>query len=86
MSTQPHRPEHHPEPGPNVKIVIDNKEFTVHRGNASVAELKQLAGISPAFELEQIVDGKLVPLRDDAPVVLKGGERFVSHPRAGSAS
>jgi hypothetical protein len=27
-----------------------------------------------------------VPLGDDQHVVLKGGERFVGHPRAGAAS
>jgi Multiubiquitin len=69
-----------------VTITIDNKRFTVHRGTKSVAELKQLAGIPLAYELEEIVDGKLVPLRDDEHVVIKGGERFVSHPRAGASS
>lgn len=78
--------EHLAETGPNVTIAIDNKNYTVHRGNKTVAELKQLAGISPAYELEEIIDGKLVPLSDDQHVVIKGGERFVSHPRAGAAS
>lgn len=76
----------HPETGPDVTITIDNKNFTVHRGNTTVSELKQLAGIPAAYELEEIVDGRLVPLGDDQHVVLKGGERFVSHPRAGAAS
>jgi predicted Rdx family selenoprotein len=82
------KPEHadHPETGPNVTITIDNKNYTVHRGNTTVSELKQLAGIPAAYELEQIVDGKLEPLRDDQHAVLKGGERFVSHPRAGASS
>jgi len=76
----------HPETGPDMTITIDNKSFTVHRGNTTVRELKQLAGIPEAYELEEIVDGRLVPLGDDQHVVLKGGERFVSHPRAGAAS
>jgi len=75
-----------PQTKAEVTITIDNKNFTVHRGSKSVAELKQLAGIPPAYELEEIVDGKLVPLRDDQHVVIKGGERFVSHPRAGASS
>lgn len=75
-----------PQTGPDVTITIDNKTFTIHRGSKTVAELKQLAGISPAYELEEIVDGKLVPLNDDQRVVIKGGERFVSHPRAGASS
>lgn len=78
--------EHHPHPSPEVTITIDNKKFEVHRGTISVAELKQLAGISPAYELEQIIDGKLVPLKDEQHVEIKGGEQFVSHPRAGASS
>ena len=76
----------HPQEGPDVTITVDNKSYTVHRGNISVVELKKLAGIPDAFEVEEIVDGKLLPLRDDQHVVLKGGERFVSHPRAGASS
>ena len=75
-----------PQTGPDVTIVIDNKTFTIHRGSKTVAELKQLAGIQPAYELEEIVNGKLVPLADDQRVTIKGGERFVSHPRAGASS
>lgn len=75
-----------PQTGAEVTITIDNKNFTVHRGSKTVAELKQLAGVPPAYELEEIVDGKLVPLGDDQRVVIKEGERFVSHPRAGASS
>jgi hypothetical protein len=76
----------HPQTGPDVTIVIDNKTFTVHRGNVTVAELKALAGIPAAYELEEIVDGTLKPLSDDGRLAIKGGERFVSHPRAGASS
>jgi len=75
-----------PQTGAEVNITIDNKNFTVHRGSKTVAELKQLAGIPAAYELEEIVDGKLVPLNDNQRVVIKGSERFVSHPRAGASS
>lgn len=78
--------EHDNQTGPNVTISIDNKDYKVHRGNITVAALKQLAGISAAYELEEIVDGKLIPLGDEQHTVIKGGERFVSHPRAGASS
>lgn len=78
--------EEHPERGPEVEITIDNKAFRVHRGSETVAQLKAIAGIQPAYELEQIIEGKLVPLADDQRVTIKGGERFVSHPRAGASS
>jgi len=75
-----------PQTGPDVTITIDNKVFTVHRGNITIAELKAIASIPAAYEVEQIIDGTLTPLRDDGHVVLKGDERFVSHPRAGASS
>ena len=83
--TQQGHPDH-PETGPDVTITVDNKGYTVHRGNTTVAELKAIAGISAAYELEEIVNGTLTPLSDDGRVVLKGGEVFVSHPRAGASS
>lgn len=76
----------HPATGPDVTITIDNKSYSVHRGSATVIELKQMAGIPAAYELEEIVDGKLVPLKDDQHVVIKEGEIFVSHPRSGASS
>ena len=85
MANHPEHPEH-PETGPEVTISIDNKTFKTHRGSRSVAELKAVGGVELAYEFEQIVDGQLVPLEDDGRVVLKGGERFVSHPRAGASS
>ncbi len=75
-----------PQSSAEVTITIDNRNFTVHRGSKTVAELKQLAEIPAAYELEEIVDGRLVPLTDDQHVVIKAGERFVSHPRAGASS
>jgi len=78
--------EHHPRPDRDVNITIDNKTYKVDRGKISVAELKQLGGIPASYELEEIIDGKLVPLRDDQNVEIKGGEHFVSHPRAGASS
>ncbi len=76
----------HPETGPDVTITLDNKNYTVHRGSIPVSELKSIGGIPAAYELEEIVDGKLVPLGDDHRVTIKGGEKFVGHPRAGASS
>ena len=85
MNTQANEHEH-PQTGPTVTITIDTTTYTIHRGNTTVPELKQLAHIPPEYELEQITDGKLIPLGDDQHVVIKGGERFVGHPRAGASS
>ena len=48
--------------------------------------IKTLGGVPAAYDLEQVIDGKLVPLPDDSAVTLKGGEVFVSHPKDASSS
>lgn len=75
-----------PDTGKDVAVVIDTKTYEVHRGHTTIIELKNTAGIPLAYELEQVVNGKLVPLPDDGAVTLKGGEHFISHPREGASS
>lgn len=76
----------HPNHGPNVKVMIDSIEALVHRGSYTVAEFKAVAGVDPAKELDQIIKGQLTPLDDTAKIVIKGGEEFISHTRAGGSS
>jgi len=74
------------EHGPLVTITVDTKTYKIHRGHQTVVEIKTIGGVPLAFELEQLVDGKLTPLPDDGAVTLKGGEVFLSHPKDGGAS
>ena len=76
----------HPEHGAEVTITIDNQPKTIHRGRYSVAELKVLGGVQAAFELLEVIDGRLTPLPDDGHVTIKGGEIFLSEPRVGRSS
>jgi DNA-directed RNA polymerase subunit L len=69
-----------------VEIKINNKEYEIKPGIYTVAELKNLAHVSVSHELEQLIDGKLVPLADDAKVEIKGCEQFFSHVRDGASS
>jgi hypothetical protein len=69
-----------------VTITVDNKPVQIHRGRQSVAEIKSLGGVPAAFDLDEVVDGKLVPLPDDGHVVIKGEEVFLSHPKSGHSS
>lgn len=69
-----------------VKIKINNSLFDIHRGRRSVSEIKNTGGVLLADVLNQIVNGKLEPLADDAFVTIKGGEEFVSHPRDSASS
>ncbi len=69
-----------------VVIHINKKEYKVKPGSYTVAAIKEIGGVPFADDLEQIVDGKLVPLPDNGSVLIKGGEKFVSHPKEGGAS
>ncbi|ACM18953.1 hypothetical protein Geob_0587 [Geotalea daltonii FRC-32] len=70
----------------NVTITIDDNPWTVHRGHHTVAELKTLAGVPLAYDLDRVIDGKFEPLPDDGGVTIKGGEIFISHVKDGSSS
>jgi hypothetical protein len=69
-----------------VEIKINDKPYEVKRGRYTVSELKKIGNVPPADELEELIDGKLVPLDDQATVLIKGCEQFFSHKRDGSSS
>lgn len=75
----------HPDHG-KVIIQVNAKEYYVRPGTHMVAEIKKLAGIPLADELEQVVQGKLIPLPDEGKVHIKGGETFISHPKDSGSS
>lgn len=82
-----HEPHPHPEPHPKqVEVTVDRKKHMVAPGTRTVSVFKTEVRVDPAKELEEIVDGKLVPLADDAEITIKGGEVFVSHVRRGGSS
>jgi hypothetical protein len=70
-----------PQHGPLVTITINSKPYEIHRGHQKVSEIKTAGNVPLADDLEQVVEGKLVPLSDDGAVTIKGGEIFVSHPK-----
>jgi hypothetical protein len=70
----------------NVKVTIDNRTVEVRSGEWIVSQLKVALGVDPSRELEQVVDGKLVPLDDNARIHVRAGDVFVSHVRGGGSS
>ena len=74
------------EHGPFVTITIGTSNYTIHRGSNTVVEIKTLGHVPLADDLEEIVNGQLTPLADDGRVTIKGGEKFVSHPKDSGAS
>lgn len=86
MHTTAHKHKPHPHQGPIVPITVNRKVYEIKRGRHTVKEIKELADVPPADELEQVIDGNLEPLPDDGVVTIKGGEVFLSHPRDCGAS
>lgn len=74
------KPDHDPpQTGPEVGITINNDPYRIHRGRATVVEIKKLGKVALADTLCLVVNGQLQPLPDDGAVTIKGGEVFVSH-------
>ncbi len=69
-----------------VAVVVDQKKHLVRPGAWVVADFKQAVKVDAAKALDQLVDGLLQPLADDATIIVKGGEQFVSHARQGGSS
>lgn len=69
-----------------VPINVNTHEYRIDRGVEKVAEVKKVGHVPLADDLEQVIAGKLVPLPDDGHVDIKGGERFISHPKDSGSS
>jgi len=83
QQAQPTSKEGH---GHLVPVTIDNRTVEVQSRQWMVSQLKDALGVDASRELEQMVDGKLVPLDDNAKIHIHGGEVFVSHVRGGGSS
>ena len=60
-----------------VNIKIAERVFQVLAGVHLVARLKEMAGLSPGDNLEQLVNGRIKPLDDNGKVEIHGDESFV---------
>jgi len=69
-----------------VTISINDIERKILPGNQTVSDIKKLGEVNQTKELVQKIDGKLIPLNDDAVVLVKGGEEFFSQVRDGLSS
>ncbi len=69
-----------------VTINVNKADYSISRGTHNVAQIKSLANVPPAYELEEIIDHKFTPLKDNETVLIKGGEIFIAHVRDGASS
>jgi len=78
-----HGKHHHPH---LVTVTVDSFPKQVRPGRYLVSVFKKAVGVDQSYELEELVNGKLAPLADDAKIRVKGGESFISHVRGGASS
>lgn len=69
-----------------VVVTVDTQPKQVRPGRYRVNVFKRAVGVDSSYELEELRDGKLVPLPDEGHIRIRGGECFVSHVRGGSSS
>ena len=69
-----------------VTITINDTPYEVHRGRQTVAYLKELGGVPQNYELDEVKDGRLIPLDDDGSVTIKGNEVFKSNLKVGHSA
>lgn len=70
----------------NVSITINHNTYNIKAGEYSVLSLKGIGNVPESHELDQIIKDELLPLEDNASVLIVGGEKFVSHVRDGASS
>jgi uncharacterized protein YabE (DUF348 family) len=69
-----------------VHITVDGKQYKIKRGTEQVSEIKMVANVPAAYQLDQDVNGVLTQLDQNGTVTINGGEVFVSFPATGSSS
>ena len=67
-------------------ITVDAHHKHITSGKHTAADIKAVGGVMLAYDLEEVVSGVLTPLGDDAAVIIKGGEVFISHPKDSGSS
>lgn len=72
--------------GKLVTVTVDTKPHTVRKGRYIVSDFKRLVGVDPSYQLDEVVNGQFVELKDTEKVSIRGKEVFVSHVRGGAAS
>lgn len=78
---------HHKHPHPElVKITVDGKPHEIRPDEYLVSQLKADVGVPANYELEELRDGTMVPLNDNATIRICGGEAFISHVQRGGSS
>jgi hypothetical protein len=69
-----------------VTIQINGTSYQITKGNHSTEELKRLASVPLADDLDEVKNNKPHPLQDDGHTNINGGEVFVSHPKGSGSS
>lgn len=69
-----------------VEVIVDRVRKEIPAGTYLVSAFKAKVGVAPDRELDEIKNGVLEPLADNATIKIHNHEVFVSHPRTGASS
>ncbi len=69
-----------------VKVEVDNHPKHVAPGTYVVSAFKELVDVPADKDLDQVINGTLTTLDDNASITIEGGEVFFSHVRRGGSS
>src|SRR5438045_3683008 len=57
--------------GKLVTVTVDAKPHTIRKGRYLVADFKRLVGVDPSYQLDEVVNGQFVELKDTEKVSIK---------------
>jgi hypothetical protein len=69
-----------------VEIHINDQPHKIKRGKHSVAQLREIGHVPPTHLFAELVDEKLVELKSDTVILIKGCEQFFSYTPEGCSS
>jgi hypothetical protein len=70
-----------------VTIFVQSAPYLIQRGERTVAEILALVGKTPeGYILLEEKDGPLIPVPEDRPVKVRGGEQFFVQVKSGGSS
>ncbi len=69
-----------------VLITVNGQPHRIQTGPQTGTRIKHQGEVPPSDELDQVVEGELIPVEDNAFVTIVGGEVFLSHPPSGGSS
>lgn len=69
-----------------VTVTVDGKPKEITAGEYVVSVFKEKVGVPTNYELEEVKNGRMIPLDDNSNIHIHGGEVFISHVKRGGSA